>query len=119
MHTVKFSLLLLIGGILTFQAQAGSNVTDGSTPTNRSALMAQNTPLTNTPPANNVIQRINPNSRQGSGPSVPGPRGPSTVPMQPNQGIDNGRIGNRYQRNQAPPQTLKPTAPSLQPRDKP
>lgn len=77
------------------------------------------TPITNTPPANDAIRRINPNSRQGTGASVPGAGGPSTAPVPRAPSLENGAIGNGYPRHQAPPPTRKPTAPSLQPRDKP
>ena len=58
-------------------------------------------------------------SRQGTGASVPGARGPSTAPVPRAPSLENGAIGNGYPRHQAPPPTRKPTAPSLQPRDKP
>lgn len=113
MNPLKYScLLMLIGGVLAGQAQA-------HTPPGSPVLLAQNTPMTNTPPANDAIRRINPNSRQGTGASVPGARGPSTAPVPRAPSLENGAIGNGYPRHQAPPPTRKPTAPSLQPRDKP
>ncbi len=112
MNSISSSLvLLLLGGALAAHAQAKMPAAD--------TLLAQNTPITNTQPANNPIRRINPNSRQGTGPSVPGARGPSTAPVPRTPSIENGEIGNGYPRPTAPPPTLKPTAPSLQPRDKP
>ncbi len=66
---------------------------------------------------NNTIRRINPNSRQGSVPSTPVPRGPSTMPRVKNPTLENGGVGNGYPRNPSLPATVKPTAPSLQPRD--
>ena len=122
MKGVRSSLLfLLMGGVLAFQAQAQtlSSTADRSTLPAHAELMAQNTTPANTPPANNPIRRINPNSRQGTGPSVPGATGPSTTPVLRTPSIDNGKIGNGYPRSQTPPKTVKPTAPSLQPRDKP
>ena len=122
MNGVRSSLLfLLMGGVLAFQAQAQTFSNPGARPTlaGHAGLMAQNTLPANTPPANNVIRRINPNSRQGTGASVPGATGPSTAPTLRTPSIENGKIGNGYPRSQTPPTTVKPTAPSLQPRDKP
>ena len=114
-------VVLLMGGVLACQAQAqtSSYASGRSTFAGHAELMVQNTSPANSPPANNAIRRINPNSRQGTGASVPGATGPSTAPMLPTPSIDNGKIGNGYPRNQPPPKTVKPTAPSLQPRDKP
>ncbi|SEE98653.1 hypothetical protein SAMN04489800_3356 [Pseudomonas deceptionensis] len=117
-RAISSFLLLLMGGMLAAQAQAQALPDHQS----RAALpaqaerIAQNTPLINTPPANNPIRRINPNSRQGTGDSVPGARAPSTAPIQPRPSIENGQIGNGYPRSQTPP---KPAAPPLQPRDEP
>ena len=114
-------LLLLLGGVLVTQAQAQTG--PGEQPSlqlaARAQWVAQNTPLNNAPPASNPIRRINPNSRQGTGDSVPGARGPSIAPLQRKPTLENGQIGNGYPRNQPPAQLLKPTAPSLQPRDTP
>ncbi|MQT85406.1 hypothetical protein GHN92_12595 [Pseudomonas sp. FSL R10-2964] len=108
MNTFRTSFaFLLLGGVLATQLQA--QPLSEPLPAQYQQL-AQNTPITNTPPVNNPIRRINPNSRQGTGASVPGASG---------QGIDNGKIGNGYPRNPPVPPTIKPTAPSLQPRDKP
>ena len=120
-RSISSLLLLLMGGMLAAQAQAQvlpDHQPRASHPA-QAERVAQNTPLNNTPPANNPIRRINPNSRQGTGPSVPGATGPSTTPVLRTPSIDNGKIGNGYPRSQTPPKTVKPTAPSLQPRDKP
>lgn len=66
---------------------------------------------------NNTLRRINPNSRQGSVPATPVPRGPSTMPKVYTPTLENGGVGNGYPRNPPLPETVKPTAPSLQPRD--
>ena len=113
MNTVRYScLLLLLGGLLATQAQA-------RTVSSPEGLMAQNTPITNTAPANDAIRRINPNSRQGTGASVPGIRGPSTAPAPRTPTLENREIGNGYPRSPVPARPAKPVAPSLQPRDKP
>ena len=91
MNSISSSLvLLLLGGALAAHAQAQMPAAD--------TLLAQNTPITNTQPANNPIRRINPNSRQGTGASVPGARGPSTAPVPRTPSIENGEIGNGYLR---------------------
>ena len=108
MNPLKYScLLMLIGGVLAGQAQA-------HTPPGSPVLLAQNTPITNTPPANDAIRRINPNSRQGSTSSAPPVRGATTLPTPPVPSLENGQIRNGYPRPTTPPATLKPTAPSLQ-----
>ena len=81
-------------------------------------VLAQNSLTTGSAPTDNTIRRINPNSRQGTTSSVPPVRGPSTLPIQPTPSLENGQIRNGYSRPTTPPPTLKPTAPSLQPRDK-
>ena len=83
-----------------------------------SLLFAQNTftPAV-APNNNNAIRRINPNSRQGTGPAPGLVRPGATVPSGPRPSLENGQIGNGYPRNPPVPQTLQPTAPSLQPRD--
>ena len=112
MNTFRTSFaFLLLGGLLATQLQAQPL----SEP-----LPAQFQQLAqNTPPVNNPIRRINPNSRQGTGASVPGASGPASAPAVQPPGIDSGKIGNGYPRNPPVPPTIKPTAPSLQPRDKP
>ena len=120
-RSISSLLLLLMGGMLAAQAQAQvlpDHQPRASHPA-QAERVAQNTPLNNTHPANNPIRRINPNSRQGTGDSVPGARGPSTAPIQPRPSIENGQIGNGYPRSQPPPKPVKPAAPSLQPRDEP
>ena len=117
MNSFKASfVVLLLGGALATQVQAQplSRPSAAQVPP-----LAQNTPITNTSPVNNPIRRINPNSRQGTGASVPGASGPASAPAVQPPGIDSGKIGNGYPRNPPVPPTIKPTAPSLQPRDKP
>lgn len=70
MNTFRTSFaFLLLGGVLATQLQA--QPLSEPLPAQYQQL-AQNTPITNTPPVNNPIRRINPNSRQGTGASVPG-----------------------------------------------
>ena len=110
MKPLVYGLLLLLTSCgVTAQAESG----------NRAPVLAQNTVQTTPAPPDNTLRRINPNSRQGTGASVPGARGPSTAPVPRAPSLENGAIGNGYPRHQAPPPTRKPTAPSLQPRDKP
>ncbi|MGM3217831.1 hypothetical protein ACSQ5K_24045 [Pseudomonas sp. PhalM4] len=69
----------------------------------------------NNNPYNSPIQRANPNSRQGSMPTAPPVRGPSTDPYQRTPSLDNRGIGNgdNLRRQQQTP-NLEPTRP---PRD--
>ena len=54
-------------------------------------------------PNNSPIHRANPNSRQGTVPSTPPVRGPSTAPNPRPPTLENGGIGNGYPtRQQAP-----------------
>lgn len=76
--------------------------------------LAQNSQMQRAVPADNTIRRINPNSRQGSISSTPPVRGPSTLPTFKMPTIENGEVGNGYPRPSSTPQTLRPTAPSLQ-----
>ena len=66
-------------------------------------------------PYNSPIQRVNPNSRQGSMPATPPVRGPSTQPNPRSPALDNRGIGNgeNLRREQQAPD-LEPTRP---PRD--
>ncbi|MDZ5602431.1 hypothetical protein SJI00_06570 [Pseudomonas sp. RP23018S] len=68
-------------------------------------------------PYTSPIQRANPNSRQGSAPAVPAPRGPSTQPRFAPPTLDNRGVGNgdNLRREQRTP-NLEPTRP---PRDTP
>ena len=112
MNMIRSSYLcLLLGSVLATQALADTS--------SQAGWVAQNTLSPNSAPADNTIRRINPNSRQGTGASVPGASGPGIAPAVQPQGIDSGKIGNGYPRNPPVPPTIKPTAPSLQPRDKP
>jgi len=110
MNMIRSSYLcLLLGCVLATQALADTS--------SQAGWVAQNTLSPNSAPADNTIRRINPNSRQGTIPATPATRGPSTAPVVRQPSIENGQIGNGYPRSQTPPRTIKPTAPSLQPRD--
>ena len=112
MNIIRSSYLcLLLGAVLVAQAQAGTSLTS------EPGRVAQNTLSPNSAPADNTLRRINPNSRQGTIPATPAVRSPSTAPVVRQPSIENGQIGNGYPRSQPPPRTIKPTAPSLQPRD--
>lgn len=65
-------------------------------------------------PYANPIRRVNPNSRQGTVPATPIPRGPSTLPLTPAPSLENRGIGNGYPPSSPLPKTVQPTAPSLQ-----
>jgi hypothetical protein len=85
--------LLTLGGLLT----AGLT----------SVAMAQTLP-NSTPnssnPQNSPVHRANPNSRQGTVPSTPPVRGPSSAPKPQQPSLENGGIGNGYPTRQQPPQ---------------
>ncbi len=71
------------------------------------ASVSQAQPLSgsgvNSNPNNSPIRRANPNSRQGTVPSTPPVRGPSTAPRVRPPTLENGGIGNGYPtRQQAP-----------------
>ena len=68
-------------------------------------------------PYANPIRRANPNSRQGTVPVTPVPRGPSTRPLTPAPTLENRGIGNGYPPSSPLPKTVRPTAPSLQRED--
>ncbi|ROL77026.1 hypothetical protein BLX41_12740 [Pseudomonas protegens] len=62
-------------------------------------LLAQNLPNSgNNDPYSNPIRRANPNSMQGTQPSSPPVRGPSTAPSGRPPTLENGGIGNGYPR---------------------
>lgn len=105
-------LFLLLGGLFVIQA-SGHEQRPGHT-----ELIAQNVLSPVPSPPNNTIRRINPNSRQGTVPATPSVTWPSTAPILRKPSIENGEIGNGYPRSRTPPEPIKPTAPSLQPRDK-
>ena len=100
-------LLILCGFTSFVQAQ---RLTEEQSPIRVAQRIQTHTAV----PADNTIRRINPNSRQGSVSSAPPVRGPSTLPMTKTPSIERGDIGNGYPRAVTPPQTLRPTAPSLQ-----
>ncbi|MGH8389092.1 MAG: hypothetical protein ACRESJ_27030 [Pseudomonas sp.] len=84
------SLMLLIG-IFDSQVQAQD----------MPLVVAQNLPNNN--PYNSPIRRANPNSMQGTQPSIPAIRGPNTVPVPRPPTLDNGGIGNRYPQSPGAP----------------
>lgn len=113
MQICRFRLVLLLLGFATMTcANARSDSHVAASPDMQ--WVAQGTVPGNT---NNTLRRINPNSRQGSVPATPVPRGPSTMPRVKTPTLENGGVGNGYPRNPPLPATVKPTAPSLQPRD--
>ncbi|MEN5092639.1 hypothetical protein ABE458_18285 [Pseudomonas protegens] len=62
-------------------------------------LLAQTLPNSgNNDPYSNPIRRANPNSMQGTQPSSPPVRGPSTAPSGRPPTLENGGIGNGYPR---------------------
>ncbi|AAY92374.1 hypothetical protein D3X12_20670 [Pseudomonas protegens] len=69
-------------------------------PTHQHPLqLAQNLPSSgNNDPYSNPIRRANPNSMQGTQPSSPPVRGPSTAPTGRPPTLENGGIGNGYPR---------------------
>ncbi len=116
-----FSILggLLLSGLAAHAAaQAQPDALTGKhDPLLATALFAQNTITPSATPNDNAIRRINPNSRQGTGPDPASVPGLPSVPRAARPSIENGQIGNGYPRNPSMPKTLQPTAPSLQPRD--
>jgi hypothetical protein len=75
------------------------------------ALLAQNLPDNSDNPYKSPIRRINPNSMQGTRPSVPVIRGPNTVPVPRPPTLENGGIGNGYPRSGTAPGAVKPYVP--------
>ncbi|MCY1435726.1 hypothetical protein D3C76_211920 [compost metagenome] len=59
-------------------------------------------------PYNSPIRSANPNSRQGSVPSVPPVRGPSTAPIIRQPTLENRGIGNDMRREPSTPATQAP-----------
>ena len=114
-----FGLLLLAAMAAHASAQAQPDIANGGHAQRpATVLLAQNTLTPGVAPSNNnAIRRINPNSRQGTGPAPGLIRPGQTVPQWQRPSIENGQIGNGYPRNPPVPQTLQPTAPSVQPRD--
>lgn len=121
MNSTRFTalgLLMLVGMAAHVSAQTQPDVFfGGPIPVSATVLFAQNTLSPGVPPTNNTIRRINPNSRQGTGPAPGVIRPGSTLPNPPRPSLENGQIGNGYPRNPPLPQTQKPTAPSSQPKD--
>lgn len=76
--------------------------------------VAQNTVQPSNASGDNTLRRINPTTRQGTVPLAPARPGPSTMPRVRQPSLENGEIGNGYPRSRPLPDTLKPTAPSLQ-----
>lgn len=117
----KFSVLggLVLSGLAAHAAaQAQPDAFTGEHDrVSATALLAQNSLTPSATPNDNAIRRINPNSRQGTGPDPATVPGLPTEPRAARPSIENGQIGNGYPRNPPIPKTLQPTAPSLQPRD--
>lgn len=113
MNSCRSRLVLLLLGFATITC-ANAHTDEPATASPGIQWIAQGSQPGNT---NNTIRRINPNSRQGSVPATPVPRGPSTMPRVKTPTFENGGVGNGYPRNPPVPVTIKPTAPSLQPRD--
>ncbi|OLF54183.1 hypothetical protein [Pseudomonas chlororaphis] len=86
-------------------------------PSPSAMLLAQNLPGSNNNPYNSPIRRANPNSMQGTQPSAPPVRGPTTVPVPRPPTLENGGIGNGYPRTGAqPPRIIDPSVKTA-PRD--
>ncbi len=68
-------------------------------------------------PYNSPIRNANPNSRQGSVPSVPPVRGPSTAPIIRQPTLENRGIGNDMRREPSTPtpQAHPPATPARRP----
>ncbi|WP_438281018.1 hypothetical protein [Pseudomonas alabamensis] len=79
--------------------------------------VAPSTPAVERNPYNSPIQRINPNSRQGSVPATPPVHGPSTVPQPRPPTLDNRGIGNGDNLRPAPRTELPRSTPTPVPRD--
>lgn len=80
----------------------GSLLTAGMTSVAQAQTLPNST-LNSGNPNNSPIHRANPNSRQGTVPSTPPVRGPSTAPNPRPPTLENGGIGNGYPtRQQAP-----------------
>jgi hypothetical protein len=85
-------VFLTLGGLLTAGLTSVSQ-----------AQTLPNSTLNSGNPNNSPIHRANPNSRQGTVPSTPPVRGPSTAPITRQPTLENGGIGNGYPaRQQAP-----------------
>ena len=113
MNLFKYSLFFIGACTASFLAYADSTEREGG----HAIMVAQSISAPARVPADNTLRRINPNTRQGSSSSVPPVRGPSTLPTQPLPSLERGQISNGYPRQTTPPKTIRPTAPSLQPRD--
>lgn len=110
-------LLVLSGLAVHAVAQVQPDVFSGHDRLPATVLLAQNGLTPGVTPNDTAIRRINPNSRQGTGPDPGTVPGLPAVPRAARPSIENGQIGNGYPRNPPIPKTLQPTAPSLQPRD--
>ncbi|WLG87504.1 hypothetical protein PSH97_13650 [Pseudomonas cucumis] len=105
-------IALALSGVLSPLALA-----DAASPSSP-MLMAQNLPgSTNNNPYNSPIRRANPNSMQGTQPSIPVIRGPNTVPVPRPPTLDNGGIGNRYPQDRSAPSSQPKFIPNPPPRD--
>ncbi|VVO38522.1 hypothetical protein [Pseudomonas fluorescens] len=100
---------LALSGLLSNLAQAWPAALAPPHTESRSMVLAQNLPGSSDNPYNSPIRRANPNSMQGTQPSVPTPRSPNTVPVPRPPTLDNGGIRNGYPRNVPAPGSVKPT----------
>ncbi|MFJ2362421.1 hypothetical protein ACIPIN_01660 [Pseudomonas sp. NPDC087697] len=109
---------LALSGLLGTLAQAGADIGMLAAVVGHPVVLAQNLPDNSDNPYNNPIRRANPNSMQGTQPSVPVIRGPNTVPVPRPPTLENGGIGNGYPRSGTAPGSVKPyVPPSRPPRD--
>lgn len=93
---------LALSGALGTLTQGGADIGMLAAVGGPSILVAQNLPGDTRNPYNSPIQRANPNSMQGSQPSAPIMRGPSTQPVPRTPTVENGGIGNGYPRPGTP-----------------
>ncbi|SEN18331.1 hypothetical protein SAMN04487857_11182 [Pseudomonas sp. ok272] len=107
---------LALSGVLGTLTQASADLGMLAAVGEPSMLLAQNLPGNTANPYNSPIRRINPNSMQGTQPSTPVIRGPSTLPVPRTPTVENGGIGNGYPRPGTPAGTIQsdtlPTPPS-------
>ncbi|ROL69693.1 hypothetical protein BK634_18325 [Pseudomonas chlororaphis] len=109
-----FATFALLGAV-AIGAQATPVDLDAGAP-GSPVLLAQNLPNSNNNPYNSPTRRANPNSMQGTQPSTPPVRGPTTAPTPRPPTLENGGIGNGYPRNTTPPKAIDPR-PVTPPRD--
>ncbi|VVN91804.1 hypothetical protein [Pseudomonas fluorescens] len=100
---------LALSGLLSNLTQARPEAVAPQHAESRPMLLAQNLPGSSNNPYNSPIRRANPNSMQGTQPSVPVPRSPNTVPVPRPPTLDNGGIRNGYPRSVPVPGSDRPT----------